>query len=65
MKPLSLLSRVFFLIPFLSPLSAYCLEGDSGLPSPFIYTPERIDRALENSQHHQWAAELAESMQAL
>lgn len=65
MKPLFLLSRVFFLIPFLSPLSAYCIEEDSGLPPPFIYTPERVDRALENSQHHQWAAELAESMQTL
>ena len=62
MKPLS---RLLFLIPFVSPLPAFCLQAEDAPPPPFIYTPERIERALENSQRHQWAAELAQSMKAL
>jgi hypothetical protein len=32
------------------------------IPDPFVYTPERVSRALENQAQHEWAAELVASM---
>jgi hypothetical protein len=44
------------------PLGALAADPASTLPDPFVYTPERIERALENSERHGWARELRDSM---
>jgi hypothetical protein len=65
MKPVSLLkSRLFFFLT-LAPLATGAQGASDPIPAPFVYTPERIERAIANSERHAWARALRDSMFAL